>query len=854
MNHRYILILFFVLTISKLIQAQPFFPGDDHIYRTDSMPRVDITINEDTLAWIYDNVDSEIEFRARFLFSVGSASDTIEEIGFRLRGNTSLHSQKKSFKISFNSYQQGRKYHGVEKMNLNGEHNDPSIIRSHLTWNLFADLMVPAPRSNHVNVFINNRFYGLYINVEHVDEEFVESRFNNQFGNLYKCLYPANLSYLGTNPSDYKNNGYELKTNEEKDDYSDLINFIHTLDNSTPAQLPEKIEPIFNVNNYLRYLAVEIFSGHWDGYSFNKNNYYLYNNAFTGKFEFIPYDTDNTFGIDWFNIDWATRDIYHWWPDWEDRQLTSKIISNPIYKDRFSFFMNELITKQANADTYFAEIDAIKSKITSSAEADIYRTLDYGWTINDFHRSYTEKLGNHVKYGIKPYISARINSIKNQLVVNPIAPIVSNVYHNFPSLSEAFKLKAAIVDDEESPTAMVYYRVNEGATTALPMIFQSGELFTASLPAINQPGTVYYYIIATDASSKTTREPSFGEYSLKIGISDATLSINEFMTGNTHTIIDNYGEAADWIEIKNTGQQPVSLHNKYLTDDLTNTTKWSFPDITLEPGAFYLVWADDDAKQGPNHTNFKLSQNGESLGIFDSFETNYAAIETFSFTPQDDDISYGKNSTGQHVQQNFITPGGENESADVSYITFHYNMNKQIQEGKFNSLTDFIDIAGTFNNWKGNETIYDGNQDGIYSISLFGFTANETIEYKARINADWGTAEFPELGGDGNRIYQVLSGANIVGHWYNDEKTGIASIKNQPVLSIFPNPVNNQFVTIECPSIINKLTIYNLNGSEVFTNTYSAKTIQLEQNFESGIYLIQIVSNTTIFRSKVIIQ
>jgi len=276
MNYRFLYILFFVLTISKLIQAQPFFPGDDHIYRTDSMPRVDITINEDTLSWIYDNVDSEIEFRARFIFSVGTAADTIEEIGFRLRGNTSLHSQKKSFKISFNTYQAGRKYHGVEKMNLNGEHNDPSIIRSHLTWNLFAKMNVPASRSNHVNVFINNRFYGLYINVEHVDEEFVESRYANQFGNLYKCLYPANLSYLGTNPNDYKNNGYELKTNIEKDDYSDLINFIHTLDNSTPAQLPEKLEPIFNVNSYIRYLAVEIFSGHWDGYSFNKNNYYLF--------------------------------------------------------------------------------------------------------------------------------------------------------------------------------------------------------------------------------------------------------------------------------------------------------------------------------------------------------------------------------------------------------------------------------------------------------------------------------------------------------------------------------------------------------------------------------------------------
>ena len=76
-------------------------------------------------------------------------------------------------------------------MNLNGEHNDPSIIRSHLTWNLFrGHAGAWAPRSNHVEFYINGRYYGLYINTEHVDEEFVESRFGNNLGNLYKCTYP----------------------------------------------------------------------------------------------------------------------------------------------------------------------------------------------------------------------------------------------------------------------------------------------------------------------------------------------------------------------------------------------------------------------------------------------------------------------------------------------------------------------------------------------------------------------------------------------------------------------------------------------------------------------------------------
>ncbi len=197
-------LLFFAVLITGFIpaKAQPNFPGDDVIYRDDLVPRIDITINPDTLVWLYqeENLESDIEWHATFVFSDGSISDTIDDIGFRLRGNTSRYSAKKSFKVSFNTYESGRTYHGVEKMNLNGEHNDPTISRSKLCWDLCRQLRIPAPRSNHVRVYINGNYYGLYMNVEHIDENFVASRFGNQDGNLYKCLYPADLNYLGENP------------------------------------------------------------------------------------------------------------------------------------------------------------------------------------------------------------------------------------------------------------------------------------------------------------------------------------------------------------------------------------------------------------------------------------------------------------------------------------------------------------------------------------------------------------------------------------------------------------------------------------------------------------------------------
>ncbi|MFZ2286241.1 MAG: CotH kinase family protein [Bacteroidales bacterium] len=136
------------------------------------VPRIDITVNPDTLAWIYANPSSDREFHAAFVFDNGRVRDTVDPVGFRLRGNTSRNSQKKPFKVSFNTFTPGGKYYGVEKMNLNGEHNDPTVMRSKVMWDILRKWNIAVPGANHVRVYINGNYYGLYINVEHIDEEF----------------------------------------------------------------------------------------------------------------------------------------------------------------------------------------------------------------------------------------------------------------------------------------------------------------------------------------------------------------------------------------------------------------------------------------------------------------------------------------------------------------------------------------------------------------------------------------------------------------------------------------------------------------------------------------------------------
>ena len=102
--------------------------------------------------------------------------------------------------------------------------------------------------------------------------------------------------------------------------------------------------------------------------------------------------------------------------------------------------------------------------------------------------------------------------------------------------------------------------------------------------------------------------------------------------------------------------------------------------------------------------------------------------------------------------------------AQSTTVVFNVNMKQQIALGNFNPATDFVDLAGTFNNW-GSTKFTDANVDSIYTVSV-ALNVGDNIEFKARINGLWnGKEEFP--GGGGNRTYTViLNGA--VSFWYSD--------------------------------------------------------------------------------------
>lgn len=143
-----------------------------------------------------------------------------------------------------------------------------------------------------------------------------------------------------------------------------------------------------------------------------------------------------------------------------------------------------------------------------------------------------------------------------------------------------------------------------------------------------------------------------------------SLYINEILTSNIKSQLSpEFSEYADWIELYNSGTSAKNIGGCYLTDDSLNKTKWIIPVNTTMAAKGYLVFWADKHNEGI-HTNFELNKGGEFIGFFDP---DGLALDTFSFGPQKNDISYGRLAGNPRIFGYFdtLTPGSQN--SDIYY-------------------------------------------------------------------------------------------------------------------------------------------------------------------------------------------
>jgi hypothetical protein len=132
--------------------------------------------------------------------------------------------------------------------------------------------------------------------------------------------------------------------------------------------------------------------------------------------------------------------------------------------------------------------------------------------------------------------------------------------------------------------------------------------------------------------------------------------VNEFVASNSGGIVDETGQAEDWVELWNPNAFTVDLTGWHLTDDLANPTRWTFPALTIPPLGYALVWCDSDPNDGPLHATFGLSANGEVIGLSASAAFANAWVDTHAFGAQTTDVSEGRSPDGGAAWVSFLAP------------------------------------------------------------------------------------------------------------------------------------------------------------------------------------------------------
>jgi hypothetical protein len=314
--------------------------------------------------------------------------------------------------------------------------------------------------------------------------------------------------------------------------------------------------------------------------------------------------------------------------------------------------------------------------------------------------------------------------------------------------------------------------------------------------------------------------------------SAGALVLNEILADN-HSTVQNGGTYPDYIELRNNASTNISLYGYSLTDDPTNTTKYTFPaGTTIAAGGYLLVWCDSQAAAPGLHTGFGLNKEGQAVLLVQG-GTNI--MDSVTFGPQAQDVSIGRIVNGAGGwQANKPTPGTANSAAILGSVA-SLRVNEWMADPAYgndwfelcNTDTNVVALAGLWlsdtpstpqitqvpalsfiagNGWTrfwadsstdgGNHCNFALSKSGesIVLTAANGATAIDTITFSTQ-STDVSQGRLPDGGSS------VVSFANTVSPGYANW--------------VATNVVINEMLAIPGAPLENAIELYNTNSSAV---------------------------------------
>ena len=229
--------------------------------------------------------------------------EEFRQVGLRAKGNNSLRLTEEyglcrySLKLEFDHYLDGGSYHGLDKLSLDASFQDNSYLKSFLAYHMMDYMGVPCPLVSFTWVTVNGAPWGLFLAVEEPEEAFAKRNFGADHGQLYKPDYTSlnaenadlALRYVDDDPASYPNLFDNAKFDVDAGDQARLIEALRVLSTG------ENLETAVNVDEVLRYFAVQVFVMNWDSYlGHTGHNYFLYEED--GVISMLPWDYNLSFG------------------------------------------------------------------------------------------------------------------------------------------------------------------------------------------------------------------------------------------------------------------------------------------------------------------------------------------------------------------------------------------------------------------------------------------------------------------------------------------------------------------------------------------------------------------------------
>lgn len=444
----------------------------------------------------------------------------IDTVGVRMKGNSTFShpNNKKPFKVSFDEYIDDKLWDGMKSVSLNNCYLDPTFMREKMHLDFCRDAGIIAPRCTYVNLYINGVHYGLYSMVESVDKKFLKHRFNNSNGNSFKAVDAftnsifSDLKWYGPLQSSYSNR-YELKTNEEENNWTDLLQFLDTLNNNvnTERALPTKI----NLPTFYKQLATDIIFGNYDSYVGSGRNFYIYDVNWAGKFDWIAWDASLSFGAYPGGPSNPETSIITYVSSTVNRPLVAKIYAVPSFKSAYLSSLCALSKSYFTSVRLNPKIDSIANIIRPYVTADTKKQ----YSLAQFETGLTsdQTISGRRLPGLKAYITSRSANINTQLTTLGVV-CETGISSNEPNMISSSYSLAQNFPNPFNPVTKIQFNIPKSSDVRLTIFDAVGKeisvlvgenmeagVHTAIWDGTNFSSGVYYYRIETGEFSETRK-------------------------------------------------------------------------------------------------------------------------------------------------------------------------------------------------------------------------------------------------------------------------------------------------------------------------------------------------------------